>query len=65
VWFFTILSIAGVILNIQKKRICFFVWLVTNSAWCVYDFHITAYAQSFLFLVYVVLAIWGLLKWKD
>ena len=37
-WIITALSIAGVILNIQKKRICFVIWLFTNASWCIYDF---------------------------
>ena len=64
-WIVTIISIIGVILNAHKKRSCFIVWLFTNATWCVYDFSIGAYAQSALFFVYFVLAIYGLIKWKQ
>ena len=37
-WILTILAIVGVILNIQKKRICFFIWAFTNASWAVVDF---------------------------
>ncbi len=63
-WIVTTLSIIGVILNIKKIRACFFIWAVTNSLWSIYDFSIGAYAQSALFLVYTVLAIWGIYEWK-
>jgi nicotinamide mononucleotide transporter len=63
-WVVTAASLAGTILNIKKKRICFSIWLVTNSLWCAYDFHIGAYAQSSLFLIYVGLAIWGIIEWR-
>ncbi len=62
-WIVTFASIIGVVANIKKKTWCFAVWLCTNAAWMVYDFSIGAYAQSFLFFVYVILAIWGLIEW--
>jgi nicotinamide riboside transporter PnuC len=63
-WIVTGASVVGTVLNIKKKRICFFIWFVTNSLWCIYDFAVGSYAQSALFLVYVVLAVWGIISWK-
>lgn len=63
-WLVTALSLVGTILNIKKKRICFGIWLVTNSIWCLFDFSIGAYAQSALFAVYVGLALWGVIAWR-
>jgi nicotinamide riboside transporter PnuC len=63
-WIVTGLSILGTVLNIKKKPVCFAIWLVTNSLWCVYDFSIKNYAQAGLFLVYVGLAIWGIISWR-
>jgi hypothetical protein len=63
-WIITGLSVIGTVLNIKKKRICFYIWLCTNSTWCIYDFVIGSFAQSALFLVYVGLAIWGIISWK-
>ena len=63
-WLITIFSLIGTILNIKKKRICFWIWLFTNATWCVYDFRIGAYAQSALFLVYTGLALWGIVEWR-
>lgn len=63
-WLITGLSLIGVIANIYKKRWGFLVWMVTNSIWCIYDYYIGAYAQSFLFLTYFILAIWGWFKWE-
>lgn len=62
-WVFTGLSIIGVVANIKKLKWCFVLWLFTNSAWCIYDYSIGAYAQSALFFVYVLLAIWGIYEW--
>ena len=36
---------------------------ITNASWCVYDYHIGAYAQSCLFLIYTGLAVWGIVEW--
>jgi nicotinamide riboside transporter PnuC len=63
-WIVTGISIIGTILNIKKKQICFVIWLFTNSIWVIYDFCIGAYAQSVLFIVYVILAIWGVIEWR-
>lgn len=63
-WLVTLASLIGVVANIKKKRWCFAVWLVTNSIWCVYDFLLGAMAQSALFGVYVMLAVYGLWEWR-
>ena len=63
-WGVTVLSLVGVVANIYKKRWCFAVWFITNVTWCIYDYTIGAYAQSALFFIYGILAIWGWFKWK-
>jgi len=60
----TAASIIGTIANIYKKRWCFMIWLFTNSAWCVIDTMHGLYAQSMLFVVYTILAVWGLIQWR-
>lgn len=63
-WLVTGLSIAGTVLNIKKKRICFLIWLVTNSLWLAYDLSIGAYAQAAMMAVYVGLSVWGIIEWR-
>lgn len=63
-WIITALSITGVILNTLKNKWCFAIWLVTNFAWMMINFYHKMYAQSFLFFVYFILAIWGLYNWS-
>ena len=63
-WIVTILSLTGVILNIKKKRLCFYIWAGTNFSWMVVDWIEGIYAQSTLFAVYFILAIWGIYEWK-
>jgi len=63
-WTITIASIIGTVANIYKKKWCFIVWLFTNSIWMIIDLRARLYAQAFLFAVYVLLAVWGLLQWS-
>ena len=63
-WLVTAVSIVGVILNIYRVRACFWIWIMTNAVWCVYDCWLGAWPQAALFAVYFVLAVWGLLVWK-
>lgn len=63
-WILTAGAITGVILNIKKKRTCFYIWAVTNASWAAVDFYKGIPAQGFLFTVYFALAIWGIFEWK-
>lgn len=63
-WACAVVSVAGVILNIKKKRACFYLWACTNATWTVVDFYEGIYAQSVLFFLYFLLALWGLWEWK-
>ena len=63
-WIVTGLALIGVVLNIHKNSLCFVFWIITNAFWCIYDYHKDMFAQSFLFFVYFLLAIWGLIKWE-
>lgn len=63
-WTLTVLSLLGVILNIRKRRECFYIWSFTNACWSVVDFWAGLYAQSALFVIYVGLAAWGIYTWK-
>lgn len=63
-WLLAGLSLIGTWLNIKKQSMCFGIWCITNASWTMYDFTIGAYAQSILFLIYTLLAIYGLYEWK-
>ncbi len=63
-WPLVIGSLIGVVLNIKHDRRCFWIWAVTNAAWCVIDFQYEIYSQSALNAVYFALAIWGIVEWR-
>lgn len=60
-----VLSLVATYLNVHKKKVCFKIWLGTNLAWVCYDWWIGAVWQAVLFACYVVLAVWGIWRWKD
>ena len=62
-WLVVFLGIAGNIANVKKKWWCFVLWDICNLYLIVYNFYRQEYAQSFLFLVYFVIATWGLISW--
>jgi nicotinamide riboside transporter PnuC len=63
-WCLTVLSIVGVVLNIQKDRNCFSIWMFTNASWAYIDFIKGIPQQAVLFMVYFCLAVWGYLNWS-
>lgn len=63
-WICTSFSLLGVILNIKKKRSCFYIWTVTNGIWAGVDFYKGIYAQALLFAIYFLLALWGIYEWR-
>ena len=65
IYVITLLSIIGTLANAYKKRWSFFIYLFTNAFWCIYDLYKGIYAQSILFAVYFVIAVIGIIKWKE
>lgn len=63
-WSLSVAALIGVILNIQKRRECFYIWAVTNFGWALVDFWKGLPAQGALFSVYFLLALWGIYEWR-
>ena len=63
-WIIAVVSIIGTIANVYQKRWCFIIWTITNGFWAMYDLRLGLYSQATIYIVYLVLAIWGLLKWS-
>ena len=64
-WLLASISLLGVVLNIKRQRACFYIWAFTNATWTIVDLSHGIYAQAALQAVYVVLAIWGIVAWKN
>ncbi|MFQ5471264.1 MAG: nicotinamide mononucleotide transporter [Dehalococcoidia bacterium] len=63
-WMIAIASLLGVVLNVYKLRLCFALWLVSNTSWAIVDFAHGLPAQGALQSVYACLSVWGWFKWK-
>ncbi len=56
-----VISVCGMQLNAEGKiRSSFWVWLVANIAWVIYDLATGEYVQAVLFIIYAVQCIFGL-----
>ena len=62
-WFFVVICIIGSIANIYKMWWSFALWPTTNIYLCIHNYVRKEYAQSFLFFVYLVISVWGMVSW--
>jgi hypothetical protein len=60
----TLLALLGVVLNIKKKIVCFYIWFFTNLSWAVVDFYKGIPMQGILFSIYTLLAVYGVFEWR-
>lgn len=61
----TAASIIGTAANSFQKRWCFIIWICTNTFWIIYNIIYKSYAQALLYSFNLIMAIIGLIKWKD
>lgn len=61
----TLMSIVGTVANAFQKRWCFYVWILTNLFWIIYDVWIGAYGQAALYVANCITCVIGLRKWKN
>jgi len=64
-WVFAMIALFGVILNVHKYRLCFWLWIVSNAGNAVYAASREAWSLACLFTIYFALAIWGVVKWRE
>jgi len=62
-WFFVVICIAGSIANIYKCWWSFALWSVSNVYLIFHNYIKKEYSQTFLFAVYLVISIWGMVDW--
>lgn len=63
-WFFTFLSLVGNVFVIKKNIWGQIIWSISNVGWISYFYSKGEYPSVFLFSVYFILYIWGVLEWK-
>lgn len=64
IWVITAIALFGTWLNAKQNAYGFLFWMVSNAAFCIWNYQIEQYAQSVLFFVYLWLAIFGYVSWR-
>jgi len=63
-WFLTMVALAGAIMNSQAKKEGFYLWLISNLGFSIYNASIGEWAMSVLFACYLVITINGIRTWN-
>lgn len=58
------LTLRATVFNIRKRIICFYIWLIGDLLWFIFDFTSGTYGRSTLDLVQMVLAVCGIYSWR-
>jgi len=58
------LSLSGNVGVVQRKRWGMAVWIVANAIWITYHCQREDWPSVLLFAAYLVLAVWGFIRWK-
>ncbi|MBP7526781.1 MAG: nicotinamide mononucleotide transporter [Syntrophorhabdaceae bacterium] len=64
-WPLSVASVVGSILNNNRRKECFYVWIVANSFWAVIYAAQGSYPQAFQFAVFTFTSVQGLVKWTQ
>lgn len=62
-WAVTIICLAGNALNVKKNVACFYVWMLGNICWLIYDIATGLYSRAALDFVQTGFAVWGIIEW--
>lgn len=63
-WMLTLLSLLGTFYNIQKKVEGWYIWTISNIGWMISFILKGMPAEATLFAAYLVLSIYGCVKWR-
>jgi len=63
-WVIASLAVFGAVLNARKNIKGFYIWVVSNLCWIVYNCVIHEYALAVLFGVYTVISMYGIHQWR-
>lgn len=63
-WVFALLALTGTILNSRRNKFGFFCWIASNLWMAVTSICAGLIPQGILFFIYLILAIYGIIKWS-
>ena len=64
-WITTALCLTGTVLNVKKNKLCFILWLIGNILWLIIDIKNGLISRAILDIVQGVLALWGIIEWRN
>ena len=63
-WVLIVLNFIAIVLNNRRDYRCFYIFIVTNILWCIFDVYYGLYSQAAQFILYTILNFVGLKSWK-
>lgn len=63
-WIFVCIALYGTYLNSNQDKRGFYFWILSNLAFTIININNEMWSQAFLFLIYTILAVRGLVKWR-
>lgn len=63
-WIVTMISLIGSVLNARKSKWCFYIWILANTLWLIYDVYIGLYSRAALDIMQTIICISGIIYWK-
>lgn len=63
-WVLVALSLLGNVFVIKKNVLGQWLWALSNTGWITYNLVIGAYAPAFLFTIYFIMCVWGIIAWS-
>lgn len=64
-WIMTAISMFGSYLNSVKSIYCFYVWIIANILWIIYDVSIKLYSRAALDILQTILCVYGIINWRQ
>lgn len=64
-WVMSAVALFGTILNAERNIYGFMFWLISNLYMVIRFAYIGEYAQAVLFFIYFILAIRGIISWRN
>ena len=64
-WVMSAASLIAVIFNIYKSKWGFVIWSLTDIGWAAISMYYSIYSQVVMFVIMLVFAIYGFMKWNS
>lgn len=62
-WIVFLIALAGAVLNVLEKRVCFLLWMVSNGTWLIYNCDGGEIEQAATYAIFFAVSIWGWIAW--